>query len=243
MARARAAAAGRAAGLAAGLALAGCAGDDGGSESTAAETDTLIVDCMSAASALASELFDGDRECATVLRLRTSDLGVIGHQVVCGAAAALAEAEARAAAAAALGIDPGARIGEAGAFVFAAPPGPGGGGAAVSRYSGRVIFAGTMPGEGGAGAIAAPATWRDPRAIRPGCPAWQTRPQAFGYDLGAGVALAAAEVDPVIAAVATTVVLAAYTGSGSLREAVLLRYPRGAEAEWIVAVQGGPWSP
>ncbi len=235
------------------MALAGaCVGDDvsttGATETSSADTDQLLVDCMSAASALASELFDGDRECATVLRLRTLDLEVLGFQVVCGAAKAIDEAAARVSAAAALGAAPpvGELLGEpAGAYVFASAPGPEGGAAAVSVHSGLVTFAGTMLTDG-TGEIVRPATWRDPAPIHPGCPAWETRPRTRGFDLQDGRELLPSEIDPVIAAVATTVVLAAYTGSGSLHDAVLLRYPPGPmpeDAEWVVAVQGGPWAP
>jgi hypothetical protein len=209
-----------------------------------------VLDCMSAASALASELYDGPRECATVLRLRPADLLATGFQVRCGPAQTLDEPAARAIAGGALGgAQPGLLLGDPqqlGAYLFYEPPGSSGSVAVISRRSGLPLFAAPLPGDRDAPAeILAPATWRAPYPLQQGCPAAEARPRAAGYDLEDGRALVAEEIDPLVAAVATTVVFVAYTWTGQLYDALLLRYPAAGAAdqrEWLLAVQGGPWA-
>lgn len=235
-------------------ALLGCtgAGDDGtASATTALETDALLDDCVSAASALASELYDGERQCATVIRFAHDDLDVRGWQVVCGPQVTVAEAEARAVAADIAGIAEAAALLGAqpaeDAYVFYEPPAPEGRVAMVSARSGEGFLGARF---GGGGELLHPATWRDPEPLREGCPPWEDLPAPWVVDLvapdvGEGTATGggeattdsdgttagvdgdrprSAEVDAVMTALASTVAPAAVTANGLAHAVLILRY-------------------
>lgn len=242
------------------VALVGCSGDDGTSDTSTTEldTDALILDCVSAASALASELWDQRRECATVIRFAHDDLEVLGWQVLCGEATATDEAAARASAAEAAGIGPGAALlgpsPPTDAYVFYEAPAPTGRAAVVSVHSGRALLGASFGGSGGGGALLTPATWRAPEPLRSRCPEWLDLPEARVIDLvgptegalgEASGTIDPASADAVLSALARTVAPAAVTVAGIGHDLLLVRYAPeldlGGEVEWIVAIQSGPF--
>jgi hypothetical protein len=233
----------------------GCtgAGDDGtASATTVLDTDALLDDCVSAASALASELYDGERQCATVIRFAHDDLDVRGWQVVCGPQVTVAEAEARAVAADIAGIGEAAALlgpqPAQDAYVFYEAPAPEGRVAMVSARNGAGFLGARF---GGAGELLHPATWRDPEPLREGCPPWEDLPAPWVVDLvdpdvGEGTTTGgdettttdgdsttagadagrprSAEVDAVMTALASTVAPAAVTANGLAHAVLILRY-------------------
>ena len=253
-------------GLAWGLGLVACTGggsdDESSPDSTSADTDTSTdtsgtdtgtdtkeVDCITAASALATELYPAERECTVIVRVAHDTLEISGWQLYCGPYAPPDEATARASAASlgALAADAQLLVPDpVDQWIFYADPSAGtGGGAMVSARNGMGVFAGTILAEGGVGELLVPETWRDPAELEQDCPPWGIV-EYSGWDLVDASSLDAASLEQVLDAVEHTALVAALQSyGGELRETVVLRYPRavapfvGESADWILALDGG----
>jgi hypothetical protein len=187
--------------------------------------------------------------CSGVIRLRTSTIGAVGYQLLCGArAASVDEATARTTAQQDTKVTNSARTlnptSPTDAFVFYDPPADTGAVAVVSAITGATLFGGTTIWSG-TGSVDFPATWRSGDELNVGCGASPTWPAVRGYDLRSGSSLSEADQTQALALAGETALVSAMATLGTLDNVVVLRYPpstgyAGSEAndEWVVVVTG-----
>ncbi|MBI4602098.1 MAG: hypothetical protein HY721_09075 [Planctomycetes bacterium] len=186
--------------------------------------------------------------CSGVVRLDYLSRRVLGWQLVCGKYAQVTEAEARQRAQADTGYGAAGRMlsppSPEDAYVFYESPGDFGGAAAVSARTGLSVFGGSIVWDG-RGEITYPKEWRLPATLGSGCAPLDREIPARGYDLAAGDALPAGEVEAALDVVRRTALPEGLATSGYVFDATVLLYPRSVgafdptSAEWIVVLNGG----
>ncbi len=205
------------------------------------------IDCVTAASALSSELFEVPQECSIVLRVALRRGVVLDWQVFCGASGEVAvdemsrvlehlpERSARDVTIAY--VSPGLRLAATNRVIENGGERPDW--AVVSAHNGMLVFATDHRADPGQPVF--PKTWRDAEPLMDDCPAWGL-PDVTGFDARTHRKLEPQECIRALEPVSRTALPAALWSRGGMpRDATVLSFgdPEHGGDAWVVVINAG----